>query len=120
MMTLKMISSPSQPGRDIAVVGGTVEKLTGPAAMLQRMENALRLYKGEWFLAPETGIEWFPFLQRRPANTRLLRREIERTIAEDPEVQSILSVNLSEDRKIREFSISFRVLTDYGVISGEV
>ena len=120
MMTLKMTPSTRQSGRDIAVVNGLVESLSGPQGMRQRLENALRLYRNEWILMPEEGIDWFTILRRRQNHLSILRRAIERVLLADPEVLSVTRVRVSARDDARQLVLEYRVESVYGTDDGRL
>ena len=56
LKTLQMIDG------ELVIQDGSPVWLTGAKAVRQRLENRLSLWKGDWFLDPELGIDWLDIL----------------------------------------------------------
>lgn len=101
---------------DLALSGGDLVLIAGAEEVAQRIRIRLRLFLGEWFLAPEEGM---PYWQRilghritRPALLSIFRQAIQDTEG----VASIESLSADEDGARRSVRISFRVITDTGAV----
>ena len=101
---------------DLALSGGDLVLITGAEEVAQRIRIRLRLFLGEWFLAPEEGM---PYWQRilghritRPALLSIFRQAIQDTEG----VASIESLSADVDGARRSVRISFRVTTDTGAV----
>lgn len=117
MKTFEMQTVDGTQGRDITVVGGRLVPLTNVDALRQRLHNALRLHRGEWFLAPESGVNWWGFRRQKSVNRRQVRNEIERVLLADPDVVALNSLDMDFNRQTRELRINWSVLSNFGTVS---
>jgi hypothetical protein len=105
---------------DRVISGGRFVELNGAAACRQRIELSLRLDLASWFLNPDAGIDWWGIYDAKYVSDRLIRSEIERVLLADEEVTAIESLDISFDNNQRKVTITFKVATIYGTVSGAV
>lgn len=99
--------------------------ITDSDAMEQRLRNRLKLYKGEWYLAPNEGIPWLQ-LKGKANNIDTMRKAIINELKRDPEVISIQSLDVilidtpekaeKYNKKIRTLIVNFSVSSPYGTV----
>ena len=82
----------------------------------QRLVNALKLWKGEWFLNTTASVDWHTLLQDKPASDRRIKAAVQDVLLDDSEVSSVESINIEYDRQARKASIAFSVKTLYGTV----
>lgn len=93
---------------------GRIATVTGAEAVRQNVLTALRLFRGEWFLAVSRGMPWFGAVLVANPNIRVIEFEIRRTVLRIRGVTGIREMDLDFDRSTRELSISISVDTEFG------
>jgi hypothetical protein len=91
-------------------------RITDRDALKQRIENGLRLQKGEWFLDPSLGVDWHGLRNSETVADRLLRYEIEKSVRRHDEVIDILTFKIETDRATRTTTVSLEILTRLGIV----
>ncbi|MBN2157930.1 MAG: hypothetical protein JW807_00940 [Spirochaetes bacterium] len=114
MKTLKIING------DLAYENGSFVYITGAECLRQRLELSLRLDQGSWFLNPDAGIDWWSIYDSKYVSDRLIRAEVERVLLADEEVTAITGLNIVYDKEDRKINITFRVMSVYGEVTGEI
>lgn len=65
---------------DLALVGGDItpalRTLSGPDAVLQRLQGRLQIVRGEWFLDLDFGVPWLRYMQMKPPPRELIRTSV--------------------------------------------
>jgi hypothetical protein len=104
----------------IDFANNTITELTDGDALAQRIENALKLWLGEWFLEPLEGIDWIDLLEAKPANLAEIERVVRATIEADPAITNIIEYDQTFTRATRSLLITFTADGDTGLVRGEV
>lgn len=86
----------------------------------QRLTNALKLWKREWFLHEGSAIDWHTLLQDKPTSDRRIRIEVEKVLSEDTEVNKVESIDITYVQAQRKMTLSFSVQTLYGEVGGTI
>jgi hypothetical protein len=93
---------------------GLIVTVSGADAVRQNVLTALRLFRGEWFLAVSRGMPWFGEVLVANPNIRVIEFELRRTVLRIRGVTGIREMDLDFDRGTRELSISIEIDTEYG------
>ena len=88
--------------------------------ILLAIKSRLQFFKGEWFLNTDDGTPYFQDIFVKPARLPLIEGIIKRRIIETPGIVSLNSFNLNFDDVLRELTVDFEALDQYGdTISAE-
>lgn len=98
---------------DARVQGGDIVMISGNTATAQRIEQKLRLWRGEWFLDRTVGFPWLRDILGQKPRPEVIRSLIYSTVVGDPGIRSIasLSVDIGSDRRL---SIEFSAVLSSG------
>jgi len=102
---------------ELVLKNGNPVMVSDAECLRQRLNNRVKLFAEEWFLAPDEGIAWIEILSDK-SNAVMIESEIRRAILADEEVDSIESLTVEEDAVSRSLSIKFSVSTKIGKIEG--
>lgn len=104
-------------------------KISDQDALLQRIQNRVMLWKGEWFLSVENGLDWFSIVGAK-ATTDYIQSLIKAEIRKDELVTGVLRVDVVKidsleksmqyNKPLRTALIGFTVNTVYGELRGFV
>lgn len=114
MRTLKVVD------RDYVLEAGGLVWLEGIEALAQILRNRLSLFLGEWFAAPDAGIDWFTLLEQKRFPEKRIQKAVRAALAADPRVSRVASVTAEFSRSTRTVSIAFQCETTEGLLSSEV
>ena len=114
MKTFKLING------DRVIVNGQAVVIQDGECLAQRLQNAIRLDKGSWFLNIDKGIEWMDIFGNKSVSARAIYTRIMNILKKDTEVTSVNSINITSDRSERTMSVTFSVNSKYGEVSGTV
>ena len=109
-------------GYDIVLkTNGDFDFVTDNDATVQRLEQKLRLWKGEYFLARESGVPYFQDILGQKPTPAILSTIFRTVINSDTYVQSIDDLTLEFEDTNRLVTVSFEAtLIDATQISVEV
>lgn len=93
---------------DVVTSGGDFSLVSGRDATRQRIEQKLRLWKGENFLFKKSGFPWLPEVLGENVRPEVLRTLVQGVVVGDPEVKGIISFNVDYDRVKRVLTVRFR------------
>ena len=105
---------------DIILTNGQAVIISNGDCLAQRLENAIKMDKGSWFLNTDKGIEWMDILGNKSVSFRAIYTRIRKILGSDEEVSSINSIEISADRETRLMSVTFSVNSIYGEVTGTV
>lgn len=113
---------------DLAIVEEEFQLVTGAAEVKQRLEFAIDVQRGEWFLVPSLGLRYFDIgdgsaavILKKGPNIPAIVADIKRVILETDGVISLLSFDQEFNGQARTFTATFSVLVDDGsTIDGQV
>ena len=97
-----MIDKEIDEAGNLVLSSGTFATVTEDQQIAQHWRIRLQHIKGEWFLDPESGLDVFGRILRRPFDLRSAEREIRRVTMGTPGIQSILKLNITTDPNTRE------------------
>ncbi len=103
--------------KDIVLENNRIKLIEGEDALRQRILNKVSMFKGEWFLLPDEGIDWLGILGRKFVNDREMQIELESVLSSDAEVNTINYIDIAFDNEAREVIISFSLNTIYGEVN---
>ena len=98
--------------RDLATVSGS-------ELVAQRLQVALQLFKGEWFLDADAGIPWYQEVLEKGVPTTVVDSILRKQIVATEGVNRILKYTSSIDAATRIVSVAFTVDTVYGPVEFE-
>ena len=104
--------------RDIA--GGQAVMITDVECLAQKLENAIRLDRGSWFLDVDKGIEWMTIFGYKTIARRVIYSRILNIFKNDSEVLSTNFVDIGVDRQKRTMNIKFSVNSKFGEVKNEI
>lgn len=85
----------------------------------QRIQCALGVYRGEWWLDPSLGLPYFQDILTKAADTGRIRGLLLTAIRAVMGVSEVLEINLNFEASTRVLSVTFTVLLTTGeVING--
>jgi len=85
-------------------------------ALRQNLKNRLKMFKGEWFLNKDAGIDWLNILGVKDIDLNKLKRLVRREILKEKKVLKVINISLNLDRKKREINIYFECESVFGLI----
>jgi len=103
---------------DMKVADGDLVLVTHVDAMALNLENRLRLLLSEWFLSPDSGVDWLDMLQSKPVDTDRVEEVLTLELAKEEKVMDVVQMRATFDNQSRELSVSFVVETTEGTTSG--
>ncbi len=115
MMTFKLDAN-----GDRIITSGSAVMVSDGNCLAQRLQNAIRLDKGSWFLDTDKGIEWMEILQYKSVSKRAIYSRILNILQSDSEVKAVESIKITADRSERTMTVDFKVDSIYGEVSGTV
>jgi hypothetical protein len=86
------------------------EWLEDSDAIKQRIKHRLMLWKGEWFLDQNQGIDWINIFEK-PFSLRKLTSEVVKALKKDEYVDKIEEINIVPDYNKRSLLIKIKVLS---------
>ncbi len=102
------------------IVGADLSFLSDGDAIKQACRLALELFLGEWFLDGSIGVPYYEEILVKAPNLPAIRAIFRKKLLAIVGVLDVISINLSYDNAARKLSVSWRVLTDFGELTGEV
>ncbi|EQA45398.1 hypothetical protein LEP1GSC050_3082 [Leptospira broomii serovar Hurstbridge str. 5399] len=114
MRTLKVENN------DLVYKNGRLVQLEGIDALEQILGNRLKLFLGEWFLAPAEGVDWIGLVDQGPFLQPGFINAIKTALLKEPSVTSITKLDANFDRAARQVTITFQVQSNLGVLSSTV
>jgi hypothetical protein len=93
--------------------------VTGNDETLQRLTNRLKVFKGEWFLNPELGLDFYNEIANKKLTSKDPAREIQRVILETEGIDSIVSFSQTVNNTNRTWSFIVTIRFDDGTENTE-
>ena len=106
--TLKVLNN------DFVFSGGRLEVLTGIDALAQLTENRLKLWLGEWFLAPNDGIDYLGLFNQRSFLEKRFSLALRTQVLSDIRIKKIINMNIEVDRGSRQVDVELNLESDEG------
>ena len=79
---------------DIVIRNGDTPFIDGAQATRQRLEQKLRLWRGEWYFNLGSGFPWLQEVLGQRPRPEVIRSLIQQIIEGDPGVRALLSLNI--------------------------
>lgn len=105
---------------DRVVVAGDYALADGAQAVKQGIECRLRLFRGEYWLDEQLGVDWLGRILVRSPDALVVKAELSRAILSTPDVTRVSSTAYAEDRPARRATASFEAASTEGTVVGEV
>lgn len=97
---------------DLVISGGDLELVEDIEEIAQCVEVVLGTNKNEWFLNPELGIDYSKVVDK--STETQARNEIILGIAQEPRIDTINELTVTDDRKNRKRAINFKATSVEG------
>lgn len=99
---------------DLVYENGNLVMATGIDAIKIIMANRLKLWLGEWSLAPNSGVDWLGLMNQSNAvdPVRRIEAALRDAILADSRITKISSMDISFDRSTRTISATIGMITD--------
>lgn len=104
---------------DLLVEGGQLQLVRGIDAVRQAVACALQLWKGEYFLNVERGVDFIGRIFVKAPSLSVVRGELRKAIENVPAVLEVTSLELDFDAAERSLSVTFDASTDLGELVSE-
>lgn len=92
---------------DVTVAGGDLVMIADAQATRQRLEQKLRLWRGEWFLNINAGFPWLQDVLAQQPRPEVLRSLVSDLVTRDPGVKAMPRLELSFEGVDRRLRIKF-------------
>lgn len=99
---------------DLALVDGDLVMVSGVDEIAQRLRIRLRLFAGEWFLAPDAGVPYFERILGQKISKAALLSILREQVLACPGVASIETLDADVDGARRSVTVTLSVTTDEG------
>lgn len=104
---------------DIAIENFDFQLVSGKDRVRQNLRIRLLFVFKEWFLNTTYGMDYQNTIWTKNPNKIEVDNVIKSTIINTEDVQELLSYSSSIDKRARQLSVNFKVLTSYGSVSIE-
>lgn len=108
-----------QSTNDLKFADRDLSTVAGSLLVTQRLQVALQLFKGEWFLDADAGIPWYQEILEKGVPVTVVDSILRKQILATEGVNRILTYSSSIDAETRIISVAFTVDTVYGPIDVE-
>lgn len=103
---------------DVELSNGDLRTVDGNDSIQQAIGLALMLFKGEWFLDEALGVPYYESILVKAPNLNAIREIFRQKLISVSGVLAIVQLDLSFDRSSRTLSLTWKVTTDTGELSG--
>ena len=114
MRTFKILNG------DLVFSDGDFTELTGLDALTQIIQNRLKLWRNEWFAAPDSGIDYFSLFQEKQLLQQKARKAIRDAILADTRIIKINELDITFDNVTRTMACTFSADSSEGLINGSI
>lgn len=101
---------------DLVISGNSLVLVTGEDEVRQRVEQRLRMVRGEWFLDVTAGLPWFSDIFVKGQAQSVVEALIKREILQTPGVRVLNKFELTVDKATREARITAEIIGTDGDI----
>ena len=103
---------------DIEIASGDLVVVSGVDALVQRLTEKLRLFRGEWFLDARAGVPWVrDVLGSKSPRGEVVRGAIRQPILDDDEVIDITDFDIDFIGQSRQLEVSMDIESVYGPVT---
>ncbi len=100
---------------DLALdANGNMQVVTELEGLRQKVQQKLRLWRGEWFLDTRAGVPYEQDILIRGVDPGLVTSLLNAQILAEPEVREIVEVSADLDRDTRVYTYTARVASIFG------
>lgn len=105
---------------DITLENGNLAFVADAEALEQKIDCALALFQGEWFLDETVGVPYFQSILGKGRSLSVIREIFRTQLLAIRGVDEVLSLTVSQDRSARTVTVDWTVSSDLGELTGEV
>ncbi len=105
---------------DITIENGNLAFVSEEEAMVQKINCALKLFLAEWFLDETIGVPYFEKVLGKGRSLGVIREVFRTQLLAIRGVLEVLSLAVTQDRRARTVTVSWRVSSDLRELTGEV
>lgn len=102
-------------GNDIVLSNGDTVFIDGAQATRQRLEQKLKLWRGEWYFNSQAGFPWLQEILGQRPRPEVVRSLVQQIIEGDPGVRALVSLNI-ETQPERGLHIEFEARLTNGEV----
>lgn len=97
---------------------GGIQFTTGLAAVAQKIELAITMYQGEWFMDLEAGVPYYQDVLGKKYNQATVVAAFRDVIAAVEDVTDIKTITAEYVGTTRQANVTWEVVTPFGTTSG--
>jgi len=101
---------------DLYIKDGELKIVQGGDQVTQNLKVRLQYYLGEWFLDITEGLPFYSDILVKNPNIPSIDSILKTRIISTPEITELIEYKSSFDKLTREYLISIKVKTDYGIL----
>ena len=105
---------------DLVFADRTLKDLTGVDALAEVIEARLKLWKGEWFLSPDSGVDYMTLFESKQLLQEKARKALKDAITADLRVLRLKELNVTYDNTTRTMTGYFNAETTEGLLEGTI
>lgn len=102
---------------DLEIINGDLVITEGSDATRQRLLQALRFFRGEWFLDLSRGVPYYQNILVKNPNPLIIESVLKQTILDVQGVLELTQFDLNYDNSTRKLALDFEVRTSEGLIN---
>ena len=114
MRTLKLVNN------DFELVSGSLTMLEGVEALAQNIQNRLKMWRGEWFAALTSGVDYLTLFDQKLLVQQKARKAFRDVILAESRITNLKSMDITFDNATRTMSVYFVAESTEGLIEGAV
>lgn len=111
------MKTPKLLNNDIVILNGKIVWHYDKDALSQILANRLKLWLGEWFLAPSSGVDWFGLVDQKGFLKARFISELRTNILNEPNVSRVARLDASFDNKTRIVNCNMEIESIFGPIA---
>ena len=105
--------------RDLVFNNGNFVEITDNDALVQRLENRLKLWKGEFEYLPNEGIDYLDLFNSKRSEKQIAA-VLKAELLKDPYITSVPQFDITLNRSTRVLSGTFKAKGNLGPVEGSV
>jgi hypothetical protein len=114
MRTLKILNN------DLILSDRTLTMVEDVDALAEVISARLKLWKGEWFAAPDSGIDYFNLFQNKQLLQQKARKVYKDAITADARILRLNDLELTYDNATRTMTGEFNAETTEGLLEATI
>lgn len=96
---------------------GDLAMVAGADCAAQLLGVGLRLFRGEWYLDTEAGIPYYQQVLVNSPKSRVIEALFRQAILSSPEIERLLTFQMTIDRRSRTLSLAFTAVSSQGIVA---